>query len=599
LHFAYDTVWMALPLFVSSSGRARIEQMLVVIAVFIPVWVVLASRVRSAAWREVPIGALNGAWRPAEVAEVPPPVATPVFPPTSIPSSVLKALPIAGLTGLLIWLLVSPFHTDAPPVNVTRGEAEQQAREALARRGIQLDASWRVLGYVEGQPGEINRFVWQTVGRDVYRKLLGVYVTPPGWVVRFARFEGDVAERAEEYHVYIGNQGPFRVSHDLPEARSGKTLSEEEARRLAMSVLTQPSDFEEVSAQAKKRPARTDWTFVFKDKQGHELPQGEPRISVAIAGDEVADTARYVYVPEDWSRNERARRNLPVILSIVCTIVIIAMATGGAIVGAIHWSRRRSFSARAFFVVFGAVFFLSALNALNNWPATAARAETSQPLELQAGIVVAASLLVAIFTAAGLGLLAGLVANDLDSPKRLPLTRSFMVAASLGFAMVGAGALVRQLGTSMSPDWGNLGPASTFLPVLSAALSPLSVFFVQALILLTVLYVLGRRPRGAAAWLVVGIALAGSSSVETIPSWLLVGATTGLALGIAYALVFRHHPELFPITVATVIILSTLRDGMQRMYPSALIGSLAGATLVAIVVWVWFRGSMDKSVLRS
>ncbi len=38
LHFAYDATWMALPLFVSSTGRARVEQLIVIVAVLVPLW---------------------------------------------------------------------------------------------------------------------------------------------------------------------------------------------------------------------------------------------------------------------------------------------------------------------------------------------------------------------------------------------------------------------------------------------------------------------------------------------------------------------------------------------------------------------------------
>src|SRR5262249_17143496 len=40
LHFAYDTAWIALPLFVSSSARAHIEQAIVFLVVLVPLWVV-------------------------------------------------------------------------------------------------------------------------------------------------------------------------------------------------------------------------------------------------------------------------------------------------------------------------------------------------------------------------------------------------------------------------------------------------------------------------------------------------------------------------------------------------------------------------------
>src|SRR5207302_4387774 len=131
-----------------------------------------------------------------------------------------------------------PFRLDVPPIQITRSEAERQARQALNDRGVQLDQSWRVLSRIEGQPGEQNRFVRQKAGRSVYEKLLGLYLTPPCWFVRFARFQGDVAERAEEYQVFIDGSGRvFRINHDLPEARLGKSFTEDEARMVALRTL--------------------------------------------------------------------------------------------------------------------------------------------------------------------------------------------------------------------------------------------------------------------------------------------------------------------------------------------------------------------------
>src|SRR5256884_9887002 len=60
LHFTYDTVWMSLPLFVSTTGRAHIEQAIVILLVLIPLWVVIVNRVRSRARSEVPGDAWNG-----------------------------------------------------------------------------------------------------------------------------------------------------------------------------------------------------------------------------------------------------------------------------------------------------------------------------------------------------------------------------------------------------------------------------------------------------------------------------------------------------------------------------------------------------------
>src|SRR5215471_20894161 len=71
LHFAYDSTWMALPLFVASGARAHLEQAVVVLVVLVPLWMVLMNRVRAAKWTEVPDSAFNGAWKPLEIHDAP------------------------------------------------------------------------------------------------------------------------------------------------------------------------------------------------------------------------------------------------------------------------------------------------------------------------------------------------------------------------------------------------------------------------------------------------------------------------------------------------------------------------------------------------
>src|SRR5947208_3213346 len=77
-----------------------------------------------------------------------------------------------------------------------------------------------------------------------------------------------------------------------------------------------------------------------------------------------------------------------------------------------------------------------------------------------------------IFTAAALALAGGVVAAKASG---LGLLRMDIAAGvSLGFALAGISALARYLVPPMSPLWGNLGAASTFLPLLTAVLSPLT-----------------------------------------------------------------------------------------------------------------------------
>src|SRR5207237_1819070 len=151
--------------------------------------------------------------------------------------------------------------------------------------------------------------------------------------------------------------------HNLPEARPGPNLSEDEARQIALAALGEAqaraererdsakpqgkpaaptndgSGLKEISADASKKPARTDWTFVFKDTHDYGLPEGEPRVSIEIGGDQVVDLARFIYVPEDWLRNERKQQNIHGILRTICTDLLVGLVLGASIVGIVHWSR--------------------------------------------------------------------------------------------------------------------------------------------------------------------------------------------------------------------------------------------------------------------
>src|SRR5205814_5187050 len=105
------------------------------------------------------------------------------------------------------WIAASEFKTEAPPITISRGEAETAAREALKKQGYSIDSSWTVLSRVSAETDEDDRFVWQKRGREGYATLVGTFIVPPRWFVRFVRFEGDVADRAEEYQVLVAGDG--------------------------------------------------------------------------------------------------------------------------------------------------------------------------------------------------------------------------------------------------------------------------------------------------------------------------------------------------------------------------------------------------------
>ena len=64
---------------------------------------------------------------------------------------------------------------------------------------------------------QTHKYVWREAGPDAYAKLIGKTLAPPLWDVRYAKFSGDVSERAEEWRVTVDGKGGVRqVRHRLP-----------------------------------------------------------------------------------------------------------------------------------------------------------------------------------------------------------------------------------------------------------------------------------------------------------------------------------------------------------------------------------------------
>ena len=79
-----------------------------------------------------------------------------------------------------------------------------------------------------------------------------------------------------------------------------------------------------------KLPQRTDWTITFADRS-RALPQGELRMLARIAGDEVTDARRFVFVPEEWERTERNAETAASNVRIGSTVLTVVMILAGAI----------------------------------------------------------------------------------------------------------------------------------------------------------------------------------------------------------------------------------------------------------------------------
>lgn len=633
-HFSYDLTWFSVPLFASQGAWA--SKFLVVALGLVPLGIVLVARFRHGRLAEAPEGAYNRAWRPAPAEQeaaadvsgeadvvltggmggeaagaaddvaggdaresdsgpAPAAPAAHVAPPRWLGAPVLAGV---GLVGLLLWIVFVKVRTDAPELALDRGEAVAVADSLMVAGGVEIGDDWTVVSDVYGAPSAAHRFVWQTAGPPQYRILLGDNLPGPRWQVRWVRFQGPVEERAEEYLVEVGPEArDTRFRHTLPEGRELPSLEEPEARRLAERALLitygmPPETVREVSAEANQLPNRMDWTFTFRTPALARLPEGEPRASVHIAGDQITDVRQFVYVPETWQREDRGRQTLRTTLQIVGGGLLLVLGIAAVVLAAIRWSRG-AFHRNAFMWTTLAVFVVFLVRMAGRWPSAKAAFLTTQPYDMQRFTAIIGIILGAAVTGAILGMLGGF--GHAGEERERHAARAMPVGIAAGFLVAGIAALLSRLQPKTGPSWPDFAGAGAVYPGLDGALGVLTSFLGMTILALATVAAMRIAEGGRRRWvppllaLPVGLGMAGAGAPHTVVAWLVGGVLIALAVWGVYTLTRRVGPAMVPPFMALLAALSAIVAALQHAYPGIQAGALAGAVVVVGVGAVWSR----------
>lgn len=608
IHYGIDVVYIAMPLFVAKTPGIWIQQLMVVLLLFVPLWVAIIARIRAKRWSQLKDLDYNRGWTPP-VVTAPPPAEVVESKPGVLGNTARRLIMIGGAAGLVVWLLFANFQNNAPQLTVDRNEAKKLAKQALAEKGIQLQAPWRELSSVETPLDQDDRFIWQTGGEADYNKLMGEYIDPPQWQVRLVKFEGDVAERAEEYDVYIAGKGKIlRISHTLPEAQPGDSLEENAARAIADSVIRSqfnmnPDNLKRISAVPNKLPHRTDWEFAYADTANYPLKEGQARMAVVISGNQVTDSYQYIHVPEEWARRERNERNLNAVFQGLSGLLLVLMLIGGAIGGIVRWSRK-SFSAKLFLQFFVVLIGVYIILIINKWPATIAGFSTAEPLSNQTLMALILPFVGLLFLSGGLALIVGLIQTWKREQVGIKTSQGVLVGISVGAILAGLGALVNQFAPNLSPIWADYEAAQTYLPLLGVVITPLVQFILIAAIFSLIFIVTDRVTNAwtqkkifaVALLLLLGLITSAMGSILSIPFWLLSGLVMGIIYLLIYLFIFRYQLALIPIAFGVMIMFGELRQGIMNAFPAALPGAILAVIVVAVFSYYWYRKLAEEEI---
>jgi len=616
LHALFDLILMSLPVFLVRGHVGELNQTIVAAAALVPLLVVLLRRASASAWLALPSSLLNGAWSPG-AARVRDTVARPRAAAGAWALRFQRALPILAILGVIAIALTGSFRSDVPSLAIGRAEAEAAADAALAARGVNLSPEWRRYSLTRTAPDDATQwqwhsFVWREAGQAAYHKLIGQWLAPPLWEVRYARFEGgDVADRAEEWRVTVEGTGKVRgVRHTLPEQRAGAHLARDDARTLAQAELRRafgldPGELREVEAKEDPQPARTDWQFTVSDPRVDVGKGGEARALVAIAGNEIAGAGRYIFVPEAWQRAERERTGRLSIVKIGLALVLALVALAAIIWASVAWTRDH-FDRRAFWVVASVTLGAAIINAVDQWPSVAFNLRTTEPVLQQVALAAAGGLFGGVVRALFAGLWCGVAAYAARMHVRLELNAKslWLRGAAVGLFVVGIDALIGLLTPHLTPAWPRFSAENAAWPWLSAASSTVNIIIPMAATVVA-LHWLDRLSHGwtrhRALCVAILILTEGAIAATRANDWTdiaLTGVIGGAVTALLFAFVLRFDLRAVPALVALYAATEGAVDALSKGSFQTWTLYAIGAALTLAISWLATRYLVAQGEIR-
>ena len=603
-HFAYDVFWFALPLFISTASYAWINKIAVIALAGIPLWIVGISRIKMGAWLTIPASLYNRAWRPAREKEITQEKQKPQEQNNSfIHARTLYAFVIAGIIGLVGWAVTTRFRADTPSFTVGRASVAHIAPQTLQEKQIDLK-KWYQMVYaitqLERYPDPIkrHRFIWQKGGKELYREFINSYLSPQLFVARFVTWEGTVTERSEEHHLYFMPNGSFRrYTHKVPEATPGASLSKKGAKEKALAMIAQQfnrtkDQLKEVSAVATKQPERLDWKVTYASTTDYPLDEGEARLEVSIAGDEVVGAYQYIHVPEKWERAYENKQAFSTIINMLCMLIIYILFLACAFLSFTRW---KIHTTQALIFNFVGLSIILLFGLFNYWPSVIAMFNTSQPFTDQLFRIFSISTVMTVLQAALLAVMISLVTQVRSIYRALPSSMATAIGISLGAVTAGSLAVITWLIPSLSPTWANFMPLGFAFPGISDISSQLVLYITTTINLMLFIAISDlatshwKRLRfvGVGIFFVAGFVRAGLINSYNIPLLIATGLLVSLILVCGYLFAIRFDYSIVPIATGTYAILQLMQQLIFNAYPYAIIANIASILLITGVSWYW------------
>lgn len=626
-HFLYDTLLFSLPLFAATGTSALLYRGLVLIGALMPVWIVLFRRLQQGGWVQLPLKSLNSAWKPEEEKEPESKHRTQQV--ASFASTQSLLIYALGALSILGWYAATSHSQQAETLNNTRQEAQAVAQDAFHKEKIDFAKPWdsyaaAFTNFDSASNCSVqhqHRFVWQVGGAENYQKLMGSYLQSPFYQIRYAQFEGELIDRAQEFIYAVNNHNQvLRVLHKLAESQPGADLDESAARAIAHHALKEKfelhaEDLIEISATPIKRPARKDWTFIFQDTKNYtlnsgpslpdhlrEMPSaksGQARICIVISGDLVTDYNRYIQVPEEWERQEKNRDNMRNIISLLCLAMVYLIFFAGCALAAAGWSSGLHLG-KSFLLLCIGIFALQCAYLMNGYSNIIATTfNTSQPFQDQFLRTFGSAFFKTLATAAIFALGIAYINRYLTATRMARTARNASIGLSFGAALAALQSIVILFAPKLKPLWANYDAITNWSPLLNGLITNILAMITITLLAMLIFVLIDKVSKHAhqkillatGVSLAIGLALSGTLYADNPTLLILFGITLGLFMIGSYLIALQWDIALVPLVVASYLSLQCTQQAFYHAFSAALWINVGSIAIILLIGLWWFKSA--------
>jgi hypothetical protein len=324
------------------------------------------------------------------------------------------------------------------------------------------------------------------------------------------------------------------------------------------------------------------------------LPEGEGRIKIKIAGDEVADVTRLVHVPEAWERSEENRILKTAIIKQLSILVTWFIVMIGAMLALLQWHTYPFMPSLWFFIIIATIFLFELGNA---WPTIIAQFNTSQPFYDQLFRAFSLKAILLLLRAAAMAIATTFFTYLPTFYQNISFGRSLLTGISLGALLSGIQSALIYYIPSVEPTWPNYTPLQFLIPftigVDSVFLNYLSLTLLLcgSIICMNKMTSYGRKQIIGALSLSLIFGYTGAGLLFASHLTLLASAGSLFALFFysAYMVLLRFDYAMIPIITATYTLLLNAQQFFFNGYPLAQPIIIVSSSCIAIIAWFWSK----------